>query len=405
MIFLLVMIYITFISLGLPDSLFGVSWPVMHLDLNVRENFASIYMIIVAAGSGGTSFFAGPLIRKFGTGRVTFVSVLLTAAGILVVGLAPNIWVAVFGSILLGIGAGAVDSGLNCYVAKHYKASHMNWLHCFWGVGVTVSPLIMSVFLKGGSWRDGYITIACIQFGIAALLMFSLPLWKKYEKRPTLPALKPEEECAVSGEEAQDINKKRKAPVIFGVLKMRGVPLAMLSLGLYCGMEFLLGTWGASYVVHTKSVDAATAAKWISLYYGGIMIGRFICGFLSYKLNDKGLIRLGIAVTVLGIIVLALPIGAYALTGLLLIGIGFGPIFPATIHATPSRFGEEYSADITGLQMGAAYAVGWSIQMCFGFIATKTTFTFMPYMLIGVCALLLAVTEIINKITKSKTHY
>lgn len=410
MILLLVVIYITFISLGLPDSLFGVAWPVMHIDLGLNESFASIFSIIVAVGSGATSFIAGPLLRKFGTWKVTTVSVLLTAVGMIGISYSPNIYVLILFSIMMGIGAGAIDTGLNAFVAKHYKASHMNWLHCFWGVGVTVSPIIMSTFLANGSWRGGYLTVACIQFGIAAIVLSSFKLWKRFDKKPEVEGV--EEADAATAEdnvpteqpvqETAEVTKKEK-PAVFKILKMRGVILAMISLGLYSGMEFLIGTWGASYAVNVKAVSPALAAKWVSLYYGGIMIGRAISGFLAMKLSDRQMILLGELIAIPGMIVLALPIGEYVLIGLLMIGIGFGPIFPSTIHATPTRFGAEYSADITGFQMGAGYAIGWAVQLSFGYIATSTTFSFMPYELLGVCLLLICTTEILNRITSKRT--
>ncbi len=471
MMLLLAVIYLIFISLGLPDSLFGAAWPIMHIDFNVNESFASIYMIITAVGSGGMSFFAGPIIRKFGTGIVTVFSVMLTAVGMLVIGIAPHIAVAIVGSIMMGLGAGAIDTGLNSYVSNHYKASHMNWLHAFWGVGVTLSPLIMSFFLdNGNNWRGGYNCVAYIQLGIMAAAALALPLWFKFEgckfkktKTDVVPSEidKPDnltdtpsltdtsaveqenigtasdatlcEQTIAEGTDAVTDNAQgiedrdgatatdktqaskdnddaksavpvaaKQKPAIFKIIKMPGVLFAILSLGFYTGMEFLIGTWGASYAVNVKAVTAAVAARWVSLYYGGIMIGRVISGFLSYKFNDKMLIRMGIVVMLVGMVVFALPIGAKALVGLLLIGIGFGPIFPSTIHSVPLRFGAEYSADITGIQMGGAYLIGWAVQLIFGFVAPNTTFTFMPYLLIALAACVLITAEITNKKTDNR---
>ncbi len=412
MFLLLALIYLIFISLGLPDSLFGASWPVMHVDFNVNESFASIYMIITAVGSGGVSFIAGPLIRKFGTGKVTVVSILLTAVGMLVIGFSVHIAMAIFGSILMGLGAGAIDTGLNNYVSTHYKARHMNWLHAFWGVGVTLSPIIMGAFLdKGNNWRGGYRCVSYIQFAIFACSLLSLPLFKKYEKSALLDTFKTDENDenkenengATEADENGEGAPKKKKIAITEIVKIKGVTWAVLSLGLYVSMEFLIGTWGASYAVNTKGVSPADAARWVSLYFGGIMTGRIISGFISYKFADKVLIRLGIAVMTIGMIVFALPIGKYALLGLLLIGTGFGPVFPSTIHAVPERFGTKYSADITGIQMGGAYAIGWAVQLTFGFVAEKVGFTFVPYLLLAFTACLLLVSEITNKKTAKKT--
>ena len=387
--FLLIVIYIVFISLGLPDSLFGVVWPVVHREFGVAESFASLYSVIVAVTSGGVSFFAGRLIRKFGTGRVTFVSVLLTAVGLLGTSFAPNLWVMMFFSVVMGYGAGAIDTGLNNYVSLHYKASHMNWLHCFWGVGVTVSPVIMSAFLSGetGSWRTGYRAIAAIQFCIALIAAISLPHWKNSES---------------GGATVGDENEKNKKANIFAV---KGVLTSTLSLGLYCGMEFLIGTWGASYLVNTFALSPDSAAKWISLYYGGIMLGRLVSGFVSMKTSDNTLIRAGIVISFAGMILLALPIGTPAFFGLLLIGFGFGPIFPSVLHSVPGRFGNELSADITGFHMGGAYALGFLIQVSFGYIASATTFYITPFVLLAVAAALFTVNEVtIRTVAKRKAE-
>lgn len=387
--FLLIVIYIVFISLGLPDSLFGVVWPVVHREFGVAESFASVYSVIVAVTSGGVSFFAGRLIRKFGTGRVTFVSVLLTAVGLLGTSFAPNLWVMMFFSVVMGYGAGAIDTGLNNYVSLHYKASHMNWLHCFWGVGVTVSPIIMSAFLSGetGSWRTGYRVIAAIQFCIALIAAISLPHWKDSES---------------GGKTTGDENEKNKKANIFAV---KGVLTSTLSLGLYCGMEFLIGTWGASYLVNTFALSPDSAAKWISLYYGGIMLGRLVSGFVSMKTSDNTLIRAGIVISFAGMILLALPIGTPAFFGLLLIGFGFGPIFPSVLHSVPGRFGNELSADITGFHMGGAYALGFLIQVSFGYIASATTFYITPFVLLAVAAALFTVNEVtIRAVAKRKAE-
>lgn len=384
MTFLLIIIYITFISLGLPDSVFGVSWPLMHLDLGLNESLGSFFTILVGIGAGISSFSSGPLIRKFSTGRVTAFSVLLTAVGLLGYSLSSNIYLLIAFSILLGLGAGAVDSGINNFVSLHYKAIHMNWLHCFWGVGVTLSPLIMSHFLSDGQWRGGYRTISIAQFAITALLFATLPLWKKANEKAEIHT-------------AESTADEKLNPL--QILKTKGVMFAILSVGLYCAMEFIVGTWGASFIVNSKGLPADSASKWISTFYFGIMAGRFLSGILSVKMNDKNLIRVGIGGSMLGIILLALPLGTASLFGFFLIGFGFAPFFPSTLHATSVRFGKKYSQDITGFQMGGGYAVAWLIQIIFGAVASATTFAFLPYLFIIINVLLLLVTERINKIT------
>ena len=369
MLLLLIVIYIVFISLGLPDSLFGVSWPVVHLDFGIAESFASIYSIIIGVCTGGVSFVAGRLIRKFGTGKVTLFSIFLTAAGLVGISVSPNIYAMIIFSIILGYGAGAIDTGLNNFVSLHYKARHMNWLHCFWGIGVTVSPIIMSQFLTGqtGEWRNGYRVVALIQVVIALLVLFTLPKWKGLES------------------DASEESEEKSDKSFLEIFRIKGVLTSTISLGLYCSMEFLLGTWGATYIVNTLGLSPDTAAMWVSLYYGGIMLGRIISGFASMKCSDNTLIRGGIVVSFVGMIILLLPLGATSLAGLLLIGVGFGPVFPGTLHAVPDRFGKEYSADITGYHMGGAYSIGFAVQLTYGFLASATTFKITPFVLMALC--------------------
>ncbi len=368
MVTLLVVIYVVFISLGFPDSLFGVAWPVVHNEFQIAESFASLYSIITGICTGGVSFVAGKVIRRFGTANVTFYSTLLTAFGLFITSIAPNIVVMMLGTVILGYGAGAIDTALNNFVSLHYKAQHMNWLHAFWGVGVTVSPLIMSLFLTGetGSWRNGYRVVALLQLSIAAIILFSLKKWK-----------------LVKDENIAEDDKSAENKSLFEIIKMKGVLTSVISQGLYCSMEFILGTYGASYLVNVHTLMPDEAAKWVSLYYGGIMVGRFISGFISMKVNDNNIIRGGITVSILGIIMLILPLGKASLFGLLLIGVGFGPVFPSILHSVPERFGTTYSADITGLHMGGAYGIGFFVQLIFGFVATATTFTITPYILLG----------------------
>lgn len=387
MISILVVIYIVFISLGLPDSLFGVAWPVVHTEFGINENFASLYSIITGVCTGGVSFIAGKLIRKFGTANVTFVSTLLTALGLICMSIAPNIVVMMVGTVILGYGAGVIDTALNNFVSLHYKAQHMNWLHAFWGVGVTISPLIMSIFLTGefGTWRNGYRVIALLQLSIAVIIVISLKKWRTIKET----------------EEMEEITSENKKG-LFEILKIKGVLTSILSQGLYCSMEFLIGTWGASFLVHVHALKPDEAAKWVSLYFGGIMVGRFISGFISMKANDNTMIRLGIITSFVGIILLALPLGNISLVGLLLIGVGFGPIFPSVLHSVPERFGKEYSADITGFHMGGAYAIGFGVQLIFGFVATATTFNITTFVLLTLCIGLFVANEITIKSLKKK---
>jgi fucose permease len=248
----------------------------------------------------------------------------------------------------------------------------MNWLHCFWGLGVTISPIIMSNFLggDGSNWRNGYRVVALLQFSISLLVLLTLKKWT------------PETTASANSESGKQVPEKT-----FGQLvRMKGVGTSILSLGFYCSGEYMLGTWGGTYAVNVFGLSPDVAAKWVSLYFGGIMLGRIVAGFVSVKASDNTLIKCGMAIAAVGIVILALPLGSLSLAGLLLIGFGYGPVFPSVIHSVPARFGTDYSADITGYHMGGAYAVGFSIQLAFGFLASATTFTITPYVLLALCA-------------------
>jgi fucose permease len=383
---LLIVIYIAFISLGLPDSLFGVSWPVVHLEFGMPESFASVYTIILAVCTGGVSFVAGRVIRKFGTGKVTFFSTLLTAIGLVGISFAPNIVVMVIFSIILGYGAGAIDTGLNSYVSLHYKAKYLNWLHCFWGMGVAISPMIMSGFLGAGEgqWRNGYRVVALLQLAIALIILATLKKWD------------PETE--------QEQQESAKADMTMAqLLRLKGLPTSILSLGLYCGAEYLLGTWGATFAVHVFELTPDIAAKWVSLYYGGIMVGRIITGFVPDSIGDDLRVKIGAVIALAGIVFLALPLGNTALAGLLLIGIGFGPVFPAVIHSVPRRFGATYSADLTGYHMGGAFTMGYIVQLTFGYVAVWTGYGILPYLLLALILGVFALHTITIRQLKQKT--
>lgn len=387
MLVLLIVIYIVFISLGLPDSLFGVSWPVMHLDFGIEESFASVYSLITGVCTGGVSFIAGSLLRKFGTGKVTLVSIFITALGLVGISFSPNITVMIIFAVIMGYGAGAIDTGLNNFVSLHYKAKHMNWLHCFWGLGVTASPVIMSRFLENESttWRDGYRVIALMQIAIAFIVLLNMGKWKKVETLNT----EKDQEC-----------KETKKVRITDILKTKGVIISILSLGFYCSMEFLVSTWGATYIVNALSLSPSEAAKWISLFFCGIMLGRVAAGFVSEKLQDKWLIRGGIGFAFLGIVILSLPLGKASLIGFLVMGFGSGPVFPSVLHSIPKRFGSDFSADITGYHMGGAYGLGFLTQIAYGYTASATTFKFTPFLLLALCLLLFLSHEAVVKKTE-----
>lgn len=377
----LALIYLAFISLGLPDSLLGSSWPLMHLSFGVPVGSAGFLAIIVSTGTILSSLLSHRLIRRFGTGAVMVGSVSLTAVALLGTSLAPSFWMLVVLAIPMGIGAGAVDSGLNAFVAKHYAAKHMNWLHCFWGVGAMLGPILISALTKSGfGWRSGYFSIAMLQVVLVALLLFSLPMWRQFEPR--------------SAQETTE--KKAKRAPLLAPLRAAGAKYAMATFFLYVTVENSFILWGASYLVKVKDNLPEDAAGWVSLFFVGITVGRALSGILSTKLDSEKLIRLGIFLVLGGIVVLLLPLPAVvAPAALLLIGFGLAPIFPAMLHLTPVYFSKEDTQASMGLQMACAYTGSTLMPPLFGQIFAHTTFALMPvFMLVGSAGLLLCTTRL-----------
>jgi fucose permease len=334
---LLIIIYIAFISLGLPDSILGAAWPTMRIDLDMPMAGAGLISMIISGGTIVSSILSGKLIKKLGTGKLVTISVFMTAIALFGFSFNKNyIWLCIMG-IPLGLGAGSVDSALNNFVALHYSARHMSWLHCFWGVGATTGPIIMSASIaKNGLWQEGYFTVAVIQISLVVILVLSLPLWKRFQSG--------------GGEENTTHNSEQS------VFKIRGLSYSLLSFFCYCAIETTTGLWGASYLVNTKGVSADVAAGWISIYYFGITIGRFINGFVTSKLSNNALIRGGQIIIGLGAILLLGFSNSYiSLIGFILIGTGCAPIFPSMLHETPVRFGKNNSSRLMGLQMAFAY--------------------------------------------------
>ena len=378
---LLFIIYVAFISLGLPDSLLGSAWPVMHGALGVPVSFAGILTMIVSGGTIISSLFSERLIRRFGTGKITAVSVFMTAFALFGFYSIPSfIWLCIF-AVPMGLGAGSVDSALNNFVALHYKANHMNWLHCFWGIGATAGPFIMSIFLTGpGNWNKGYLTISIIQICLVIVLFLSLPIWRTFEK------------------EKASAEEKTKNATVFHLLKMKGAKPALLSFFCYCAVESTTGLWGGTYLVAHVGLSAGTAAKWVSFFYFGITAGRFLSGFLAMKTNNKTLIRLGQVICILGGFFLFLPFSDYCkLAGFILIGLGCAPIFPSMLHETPRRFGKELSQAVMGIQMAFAYIGSTFMPPIFGFMSEITGIGILPVFLILFIMLMIVTSEIINK--------
>lgn len=417
--------YLAFISLGLPDSLFGVAWPLMHIDLGLDISFAPVISIIIAVCTAGVSFVAGPIIRKLGTKWVVAGSVLLTAIGMLGMSYANHVALVVFCGVLLGIGAGVIDAALNDYVSKYYGARHMSWLHGFWGVGVTISPLVMSVFLEKGGWRGGYAAMSYIQFGLTAVMFIAIPLWDKVQKikegekvenlvneelkdnKTDVPMVDVEVESLdnktvepILDVEVGPLDKKKKQKV--NIFTEKGVIFSAIAFALYCGVEYSCGLWGASFLVQRHAFTPALAARYIALYYGGLMVGRFLCGAIVGKLKSQMIIRIGLVVAIVGTILLALPVPEIMLPGMLLIGFGLAPFFPTSLDLTKTRFNPAYSPDIIGFQMGSAYAGAFIIQTLVGVISSKVSWTIYPILLIAVSAGILGAFEMVNIRSKSK---
>jgi len=374
--FLLVVIYMAFISLGLPDALLGSAWPVMHLSLSVSLGSAGILSVITSIGTILSSFMSGKVIGRFGTGKVTMVSVLLTAFALLGFSLSPNIWFLMAMAIPLGLGAGSVDAALNNFVALHYEARHMSWLHSFWGVGATLGPMIMALSIsKGESWKIGYKTVAIIQLTLVVVLFLTLPLWKRYEKN----------EGIVVKEEEKDEKAKN-------AFRIPGVKFALLTFFSYTALESTTGLWGSSYLVMNRGITPEAAARFISLYYGGITLGRFVTGFLTMKFKSRSLIRTGILLVTTGVLFILFPLPNYmAILGFILIGLGCAPVFPGMIHETPARFGKANSQSVVGIQMAFAYMGNTFMPALFGLLGGGgRTFIFPFYLLILVGFLLFA---------------
>ncbi|MDR2716899.1 MAG: MFS transporter, partial [Treponema sp.] len=333
---LLIIIYLSFISLGLPDSLLGSAWPSMYGGLNVPLHYAGYVSMIIAGGTVISSIFSGRIIRRLGTGMVTALSVLMTAAALLGFSFSSAFTLLCLWAVPLGLGAGSVDAALNNYVALHYKAKHMSWLHCFWGVGASMGPIIMSFFLiHKDSWNMGYRAIGLLQCCLVAILFITISLWGKNKSQNN----------SEKNETSQGIQFKE-------LFHTAGVKQILIAFFCYCSLESTTGLWGSSFLVMEKNISPETAARWISLYYIGITFGRFISGFLTLKLTNRQMVRLGQALIAGGIIALLLPVGRILLLpGFFIIGLGCAPIYPSLLHDTPGNFGSEKSQAIMGIQM------------------------------------------------------
>lgn len=380
---LLAVIYLAFISLGLPDSMLGSAWPSMFVDYDVPVSFAGIVSAIIAFGTIISSLMSDRITRLLGASKTTAISGLVTALSLLGFALSTEFWMICVIAIPYGLGAGSVDAALNNYVSLHFASSHMNWLHCMWGLGAAIGPFIMgSVLTNGFDWNLGYVIVSIIQIVISALLFISLPIWKK-----------PATDIAEDKGEAQAKSLKLKE-----IISLQGAKAVMITFFCYCSLEVIVTLWASTYINLEKGIDAETAALWGSLYVLGITLGRAVCGFISIKLNDTQLTRLGEAVMVVGLSLMLLPLpNGFTLAGLITFGIGSAPIYPCIIHSTPARFGADKSQALIGVQMAAAYTGTCLMPSLFGIIANNVSLKPFPIFIGVLTVLMIVMFEVYNK--------
>lgn len=358
-ILLLAIIYLAFISLGLPDSLLGSAWPTIRMDFDVPLSYMGLVSMIIAGGTIISGLMSERLTKKFSAKIVTVVSVFLTATALFGFSTSTEFYQLCLWGIPYGLGAGAIDAALNNYVALHYNSRHMSWLHCFWGVGTIISPYIMSYALTHTVWTDGYRMTSYIQFAIAVIMVLTLPLWKV-------------------NKEAEVTEESAKVLGLRGALKIKGVPYLLMGFLAYCGAESTTMLWASSYLEGTRGATKEEAAAFGALFFIGITVGRFLAGFISDKVGDKKMIYLGTGIALLGVVCIALPFEITALTGFVIIGLGCAPIYPCIIHSTPRNFGAENSQGIIGIQMASAYVGSTFMPPLFGLIANHISLTLMP---------------------------
>lgn len=400
---LLIIIYLAFISLGLPDALLGSAWPSMYRELGASVSWAGGISMIIAFGTIISSLASDFMTRKIGTARVTAISVGMTAVALFGFSVSGSYWILCLWAVPYGLGAGSVDAALNNFVALHYPARHMSWLHCMWGVGASVGPVIMSWAVSGGwRWNGGYRAIAILQVVLTAVLFLSLPLWK-HKQRADAQRTADLEKIKKSGMETDaeygPVSERKEdgqgQRYTFGrLLRQRGVKEVLICFFCYCALEATTGMWAASYCTIYRGIDAEQAVRWASLFYLGITVGRFICGFITFRVNDRNMIRLGQAVTAVGILFVMLPFGNGLLfAGLILIGCGCAPVYPSIIHETPQNFGADLSQSVIGVQMASAYVGTCLVPPLFGLAAQYINIALYPYFLAVILLFMVVMSE------------
>lgn len=361
---LIAIIYLAFISLGLPDSLLGSAWPEMYQQMNVPSSFASILTMIISSGTVISSLLSNFISKKLKTGWIVVLSTALIILGLIGFSISSSFWILCLFAIPYGLGAGSVDACLNNYVALHYSSRHMSWLHCFWGIGTIISPYLMSYALTNSlGWNTGYLLVAVIQIVVLIVLILGLPLWKKENK------------------EINVIHNENKKQSIF---KIKGVIFILYAFLCYCAAESTVMIWTSTYLFQTKGISEEIAASYGSLVFIGLTLGRFISGFVSNYFKDKMMIRMGLFISLIGMILLMVPVEniIVSIIGFIIIGFGFGPVYPSIIHSTPINFGEENSQSIIGIEMAFAYMGSTFVAPLFGLITNFVDIKILPFYLL-----------------------
>ncbi len=392
---LLLVIYLVFISLGLPDSLIGSTWPAISKTLEISEDLQGILTVSISVCTIISAFLTPKLLPKIKEKGIVLISILLTAVGLILISFSQNFYLLILSCIPLGIGAGAIDTTLNNYVAINYKSIHLNWLHAFWGVGASISPFICAIFLTDlNGWRNAALVLAIIQFSIWFISLLSAPLWKICELKRDL-----------------DINKEENKEKIgfLKTIKYPGVLYSIITFFAYIAIESTSQQWFSSMVVFNMGVNESLASSWTSLFFIGITGRRLLSGLISLKINDKNMIRIGESVLFIGIILLTFKFNVYIMpAAIFLIGFGCAPIYPSIIHATPTRFGEKMSPFVMAIQVGCAYIANITVSPLFGVIGKATTFLILPYVLLFILIILVLGNELvlirINKEKKKPTQ-
>ena len=436
---LLPIIYLAFISLGLPDSAIGSAWPTMAPSLGAGISWVGVVTMIISAGTIVSSLMSVRVVERFGTGRVTVASVALTAAALVGFSQSQAFWQLCLWAVPYGLGAGAVDAALNAYVAVHYESQHMSWLHCMWGVGASGGPMVMAQCLERSTWSTGFLVLGGIQVGIALVLTLSLPLWRD-RKLPRVSGRRAGREAAIgaapeaalphaeaahgvgaralsgataaagagevpgaaaaSGVGGTSDGTRGKLPVRrtrAQLLRIPGVKAVLISFFCYSAFEATCGNWAATFCTLARGIDAGTAASWAALFYMGITAGRAVSGFISLKVNDRNMIRLGQALIAVAFVCVLIPGDTALFAGLVLMGCGCAPIYPSTIHATPARFGEELALELTGMQMAFAYIGSLAMSPLFGLLAQLVGAWIYPWYLVLFLVVMVVAGERLNR--------